>query len=134
MAKYLINVQIVSLQGNKSQGKMKETGGIFQDLEYTIQLAMMEVKAGWWQTILPETMFWKRWRDGWGKRDKGDENVQRLFFLCTITSQFLNMDFVFYLFLKFLLNIYYDDLQEIHTQYNPKMIQTNVVTLKKFSS
>lgn len=67
-------------------------------------------------------MFWKRWRDGWGERDKEDENVQRLFFLCTTTSQFLNMDFVFYLFLNFLLNIYYDDLQEIHMQYNPKMI------------
>lgn len=41
MAKYLINVQIVSLYRNESQGKMKETGGIFQDLEYNIQLAMV---------------------------------------------------------------------------------------------
>lgn len=32
------------------------------------------------------------------------------------------MDFIFYLFLKFLLNIYCDDLQEIHMQYNPKVI------------
>lgn len=41
MAKYLINVQIVSLYINESQGKMKGTGGIFQDLEYNIQLAMV---------------------------------------------------------------------------------------------
>lgn len=60
---------------------MKDTGGIFQDLEYNIQLAMVEGKAWWWEIILPETMFCKRWRDGWGERDKEDENFQRLFFL-----------------------------------------------------
>lgn len=101
------------LHRNESQGKMKETGGIFQDLEYNIQLAMVEVKAWWWQNILLEIMFWKRWRDGCGEREKEDENFQRLVFLYTTASQFLNMGFIFYLFLKLLLNFYYDDLQEI---------------------
>lgn len=45
MAKYLINVQFVSLLEKESQGKIMETEGIVQDSECNVLLAMLGVTA-----------------------------------------------------------------------------------------
>lgn len=71
MAKYLINVQFVSLLGKESQGKIMETEGIVQDSECNVLLAMLGVTAWWWN-LLPGAMFW----DHWCEKGKEGENFE----------------------------------------------------------
>lgn len=71
MAKCLINVQFISLLGKESQGKIKKTEGIVQDFECNILLAMLGVKAWWWN-LLPGAVFW----DSWCEKGKEGENFK----------------------------------------------------------